>query len=95
MENILEQFPEWQSEIERLCLESADFRELCMDYKEVRDLIATWADSDESNQETIDEYRTLLRELEADLKEYLHASLGPAELSDQDSPAGLPISKNK
>lgn len=84
MESILEQFPERQSEIERLYLESADFRELCQDYKEVRSLVVAPTDSGETDQDAVDEYRALLQDLETEIKEYLNAKLRAAKLSDQD-----------
>lgn len=85
MEDIHEQFPKCQFEIEQLCLESADFRELCEDYKEVNSMVATWSDSDDTNQVVIDEYQALLKDLETEIMEYVEGRTPAVELPDQQS----------
>jgi uncharacterized protein YdcH (DUF465 family) len=85
MEPICEQFPAWQSEIEHLYQENADFREMCEDYEQVRCLLSTWTVPTEVNPATIDEYRTLLKELEAEITEALQARFQSVELPEQDS----------
>lgn len=85
MQHILEQFPNWCFEIDLLYLENTDFRELCQDYEEVRALVASWNDSYEIGQATIDEYQTLLKDLETEIMEDLEARFGTAVLPNQNT----------
>ena len=85
MELINKQFPAWQSKIEQLYQENEDFQEMCQDYEEVRSLLTTWTTATEVNPSIIDEYRTLLKELEAEIMEALQTRFQPAELPEQDT----------
>ena len=87
MQSILEQFPNRRFEIERLYLESADFRELSQDYEEVRAMIVAWNDSDEISQATVDEYQALMKDLETEIMEDLEARFGTAVLPNQNTPS--------
>ena len=79
MQRILEQFPMWQSEIEQLFQEDADFQEMCQDYEEVLTLLANWTDSSDIYRGTIDANRTLLKDLEAEILEALQARFQQVE----------------
>lgn len=85
MQSVLEQFPKWRFEIERLYLESMVFRELCQDYEEVRTLVAAWTNTDDGNQAMIDEYQVLLTDLETEIREDLEERFGTAVPPDQNS----------
>ena len=85
MDLINRQFPVWQSKMEQLYQENEDFREMCQDYEEVHNLLATWTSSTEVNPAIIAEYRTLLKELEAEIMEALQTRFQPAKLREQDT----------
>ena len=85
MDRVLEQFPKWQSEIEQLHQENADFQEMCQDYEEVCSLVATWTAPADVYPATIEGYRTLLKDLEAEIMEALQAHFRQIESPEQDS----------
>jgi hypothetical protein len=84
LEHICEQFPQWRSEIEQLHLENEDFQEVCQDYTKVRDLLAAWAAPPDAYPATIEGYRTVLVELEAEIVEALQARFGQLEPPQED-----------
>ena len=84
MDSISKQFPAWQSKIEQLYQENADFQEACRDYEEVHSLLANWTSTTQVHPAIIDEYRTLLKELEVEIVEALQARFQPVEPPDED-----------
>jgi hypothetical protein len=89
MDSINKQFPAWQKQIEQLYQENEVFQEMCQDYEEVRSLLETWTASNEINPVIIDEYRTLLKELEAEIIETLHTRFQLIEIEQGGDGADL------
>ncbi len=75
IELIVERFPEREADIRHLYQENEDFQEMCQDYNEVSMLLVAWAKkSSEVNATTIEDYQTLLKELEAEIRDLLIVS---------------------
>ena len=81
----MEQLPAWQSEIEELYQENADFQEMCDDYEQVRCLLATWTAPTNVRPDAIEECRMLLKALEADIMEALQTHFQQIESPKQDA----------
>ena len=84
MERIFERFPRWQSEIGQLYQEDSDFQETCRDYEEALSILAAWSAPTDAHLGTLDEYRALLKALEAEILECLQVRFPHVELSEQE-----------
>jgi hypothetical protein len=69
---VTERFPEWEASIRRRFEKDAEFQEVCLDYAEACRALDYWgAISEESVEQVGEQYRDLLRELEAEILEVL------------------------
>jgi len=72
--HIRERFPDKSHIIDLLILEDAEFLALCEDYDACVDALHYWAKSKASEAETrVNEYRTLIEELEEEITQVLAA----------------------
>ena len=65
---VLERFPSNQKQIVRLFETDDDFRELCLHFAECQTALSKLEGSVASNRAHIDEYRTLIDELEREIR---------------------------
>ena len=71
---ILKQFPEHSHTITRLMEEDPEFLALCEDYHLCVEALRYWEQSKEHEAETrVNEYRTLIKELEEEISQFLVA----------------------
>jgi hypothetical protein len=71
---IREQFPGNNNIIEVLIAEDPEFRDLCKDYDACADALRYWIESSALESETrVDEYRTLIRELQEEIAQTISA----------------------
>jgi hypothetical protein len=79
---VIERFPEWREAVQRLLEQDVEFREMCLDYAEANRALVHWsalalrAALESSEVQTVDQYRVLLYELEAEILEVLRSSAG-------------------
>ncbi len=72
--HIRERFPDQKHRIDLLLAEDPEFFTLCEDYDACVDALQFWANSEAPEAETrVDEYRTLVRELQEDIAQALEA----------------------
>lgn len=72
--HIRKRFPDKKHSIDRLIAEDPDFLDLCEDYDACVDALRYWALSKEPESETrVNEYRTLIEELEEEITQVLLA----------------------
>jgi hypothetical protein len=83
METILEKFPNWQTEIQLIHQENADFQEMCADYEEIQCLFTNWTEPTDITPAIIVEYRGLLKKLEAEIMEALQTRFQAVQSSEQ------------
>ena len=75
--HIREQFPDKTHTIDLLVAKDPEFFDLCEDHDACVDALRYWAKSEKPEAETrIDEYRTLVRELQEEITQALLA-MGP------------------
>lgn len=77
MENVLRDFPEWHTEIRHLVDIDPVFREICEDYEMVAGELTAWLRAQNVEQTQIDEWRALLSELVAEIRETLEQRFPP------------------
>lgn len=85
MESVLGVFPDRQLEIEQLYLESKNFQEMCTDFEEAHCLLANWTSPTELSPAVIDEFQTLLKDLEAEMLEALDSQRQSAKVRGQNN----------
>lgn len=77
LKHVLERFPEDTLRIRRLFLADATFRSVCEDYGLARDSLARFESfPDAAQRPEVDDYRTVIAELEAEITALLRASAG-------------------
>ena len=64
-------FVEHCTEIEWYCKTHADFKELCQDFELIAETLDFWRRSSETASERVEEYKTLLKELESRILRFL------------------------
>ena len=71
---IRERFPGNNNIIEVLIAEDSEFRDLCKDHDACADALRFWIESSAPESETrVDEYRTLIRELQEEIAQIISA----------------------
>jgi hypothetical protein len=79
--SVLDKFPDHKQTIMRLFRQSEDFQSLCEDYGRCIQALRHWKQSDDERAPARrQEYRTLLRELAAEILQYLKESKGSEEI---------------
>ena len=72
--HIRERFPDKTHTIDLLIANDPEFLDLCEDHDACVDALRYWAKSEKSEAETrVDEYRTLVRELQEEIAQALEA----------------------
>ena len=72
--HIRERFPDKKHSIDLLMAKDPEFLDLCEDHDACVDALRYWAKSEKSEAETrVDEYRTLVRELQEEIAQALEA----------------------
>lgn len=88
VEYVLSQFPLWKESIDRLYDEHGYFQEMCADFVEVADTLALRWHHPEIPQSSIEDLRTLLKELDEEI--WMTLSEEADWSNNQDDPHPLP-----
>lgn len=69
--SIVARFPQRELEIRRRCARDTRFRSVCVDYEEAAAALRHWQQVSGAEEEKVEEYRSFLGELEAEILAHL------------------------
>lgn len=69
--SIVARFPRRELEIRRRCTQDLTFQAICRDYEEAAAALCRWQSAAEERDQRVEEYASLLEELEAEILAHL------------------------